>query len=123
GFNLAIATLFALTLGGAFAVVAQLSGRARYGLLAALLVGVLGNLAAFFPAGWSRGIPAILQALRESGIAGLGARLGDWYVGPSRVIPYTINEFPAFSFLFADLHPHLIALPIALLVIALGLQL
>jgi YYY domain-containing protein len=49
--------------------------------------------------------------------------LGDWFWGPSRVIYdpgklITINEFPYWSFLFADLHPHLIALPIALLMIA-----
>ncbi|NJM06549.1 tetratricopeptide repeat protein, partial [Candidatus Gracilibacteria bacterium] len=34
--------------------------------------------------------------------------------------PNTINEFPAFTFLFADLHPHMIALPIGLLAIALA---
>jgi uncharacterized membrane protein len=37
--------------------------------------------------------------------------------GPSRVIPNTINEFPYWSFLFADLHPHLISMPIALLLL------
>jgi len=39
--------------------------------------------------------------------------------GPSRVIPDTINEFPYWSFLFADLHPHLIGIPLALLFLAL----
>jgi YYY domain-containing protein len=120
GFNLAVATIFALTLSGAFALGAQLTGRTRYGLLAAAMVGVLGNLAGFFAAGWSRGFGAVAQALRDGGLGGFGARLGDWFIGPSRVIPNTINEFPAFSFLFADLHPHLIALPITLLVAALG---
>lgn len=42
---------------------------------------------------------------------------------PSRVIPNTINEFPFWSFLFADLHPHLIGVPIALLFCALLLAL
>ncbi len=36
---------------------------------------------------------------------------------PSRVIPNTINEFPYWSFLFADLHPHLIGIPVAVLFI------
>ncbi|MEZ4620133.1 MAG: DUF2298 domain-containing protein [Caldilineaceae bacterium] len=35
------------------------------------------------------------------------------FLGPSRVIPDTINEFPYWSFLFADLHPHLIGIPLA----------
>jgi len=39
--------------------------------------------------------------------------------GPSRVIPATINEFPYWSFLFADLHPHLIGIPLAALFLAL----
>ena len=44
---------------------------------------------------------------------------------PSRVIPGTINEFPYFTMLFADFHPHLIALPFtsAALVVALGILL
>ncbi|HMA35352.1 MAG TPA: DUF2298 domain-containing protein [Chloroflexia bacterium] len=35
----------------------------------------------------------------------------------------TINEFPAFSFLLGDMHPHVLALPLVLLVITLGLAL
>jgi YYY domain-containing protein len=119
GFNLAVATVFGLTLAGAFAIAAQLSGRLRYGLFGAALVAVAGNMAGLFAVGWSRGIAGIGAAL-DGGLTGLGARLGDWYIGPSRVIPYTINEFPFFTFLFADLHPHMIALPITLLAIALG---
>ncbi|MBX0327826.1 glycosyltransferase family 39 protein, partial [Oscillochloris sp. ZM17-4] len=115
GFNLAVATLLGLTLAGAFAVVARITGRARYGLVGAGLVGLAGNLTAIVASGWSRGLPALRQALADGGLAGIGARLGDWYIGPSRVIPFTINEFPAFTFLFADLHPHMIALPIGLL--------
>ena len=39
------------------------------------------------------------------------------YWRSSRIIPFTINEFPFWSFLFADLHPHVIDLPIAVLML------
>jgi uncharacterized membrane protein len=38
---------------------------------------------------------------------------------PSRVLPGTINEFPYWSFLYADLHAHVIGIPLALLFLAL----
>jgi YYY domain-containing protein len=47
--------------------------------------------------------------------------MDEWYWNPSRVISYQhgnpITEFPFFTFLYADLHAHLIALPVALLVV------
>ncbi len=119
GFNLAIATLFALMVIGAFTLVAQLTSRVRYGLLGVAFVTIFGNFAAVFASGWSSGLGPVLSAL-QGGLSGFGTRLDAWFVGPSRVIPNTINEFPAWSFLFADLHPHLIALPITLLAIALA---
>ena len=43
---------------------------------------------------------------------------GDWYWVPSRALPNEpITEFPLFTFLYADLHAHMIALPITILVI------
>jgi YYY domain-containing protein len=52
--------------------------------------------------------------------------LADWYWNPSRAIqPDTgnpITEFPFFTFLYADLHAHLIALPLTLLVLLWGLS-
>ncbi len=132
-FNLIIPTLFAQTLTGSYAIVAQLTGRARYGLVGAVLVAVAGNTASAVQAGWSRGLRPVTAYLFNPDspwsfwerVQNLGAALGDWYIGPSRVVTepaFTINEFPFWSFLFADLHPHLIALPITLLVIALLYQ-
>jgi YYY domain-containing protein len=44
---------------------------------------------------------------------------GDWYWIPSRAIPgESITEFPFFTFLYADMHAHMIALPLTLAVIA-----
>ena len=41
-----------------------------------------------------------------------------YYWSSSRVIPYTINEFPYFSFIHGDLHSHMLAIPFQLLVLA-----
>lgn len=40
------------------------------------------------------------------------------YWDPTRVIPFTINEFPYFSFLFADLHPHMMNIPFTILMLS-----
>ncbi len=121
-YNLVVPTIFALTLTGGYAIVAQITGRVRYGLAGAAFLTLLGNLAAVVVSGWSRGLGPVLAALNSGSLSELGAQLGDWYVGPSRVIPFTINEFPYWTFLFADLHPHMIALPVTLLAIALAYQ-
>lgn len=46
-----------------------------------------------------------------------------WYANASRLIPFTINEFPVYSFVVADLHAHVNNLPTVLLIIALLVQL
>jgi YYY domain-containing protein len=52
---------------------------------------------------------------------------GDWYWLPSRVIPAQgdvepITEFPLFTFIYSDLHAHMIVLPLTILVIAWALS-
>jgi YYY domain-containing protein len=59
-----------------------------------------------------------------------GAKLpyppGEWYWIPSRALPASsgdpITEFPAFTFLYADLHAHMIALPVTVLALAWALS-
>lgn len=46
-----------------------------------------------------------------SGIVAYAKQDTNWW-GPSRVIPGAINEFPSWSFLLGDLHPHFLNLPL-----------
>ncbi len=137
-FNLAIPMLFALTVGNVFCMGYNL-GRARNriltGLLAAGFVAVLGNLDGMVHLADRLG--AIGGSGFRSNIPGLEGLVRAWpgllkviqgqalpsldYFGRTRVIPGTISEFPYFSFLFADLHPHMIGIPFTILVLALAL--
>lgn len=42
-----------------------------------------------------------------------------WYPNATRFIPYTIHEFPSYSYVVSDLHGHVLAIPFALLLFAL----
>lgn len=101
--------------------------------LAPLYVTILGNLEGFAQllrnlarlspldtASLPPGLQTLLGALDGMRlIAAGGASLPSYdFWGPSRVIEHTINEFPFWSFLFADLHPHLIGIPLAALYLA-----
>jgi YYY domain-containing protein len=112
------------------------------GFLAALLMVVLGNLGTvrMVYQGLERlGAPngdiefgSIPQRFiwAVQGVANLGQGLpynrGDWYWNPSRVIPpgpgNEITEFPFFTFLYSDLHAHMLAMPIGLLGLAWALS-
>lgn len=61
-----------------------------------------------------------LQSLATRGITWFEALDRDYWWHVSRVIPFTINEFPGWSFVFGDLHAHLLNLPLILLLLALS---
>jgi len=147
-YNLAIPLLFALTAMGAFSVVYNLVSKGGgkglrgpiYGLLGALFVAVVGNLGEVVVLAEGLGRLSGLQI--ESalpglvGLVGILTGLGKWLRGTPIPIPINwwywnasrvmqkgeINEFPFFTFLYADLHAHLIALPFALLALAIALN-
>jgi YYY domain-containing protein len=110
-FNLAIPTLFAMVLTSGFAIVTHLTRRWWAGLLGGFFVALLANLDA---------LHQVLTALQNH--APLAQLPFDFWAS-SRVIPFTINEFPFWSFLFADLHPHVIDLPVEMLAIGLAVML
>src|SRR5215212_7046429 len=106
GYNLAVATFFALCAVAAFGLAAALTARIAGGLWGVGLVLVAGTVGA--------GIDVLGVDGPLSGY--------DWF-GASRVIRGTINEFPAFSFTLADLHAHVMAIPFSLLALGFALQL
>ncbi|MGD2105633.1 MAG: DUF2298 domain-containing protein, partial [Anaerolineae bacterium] len=77
------------------------------------------------------GLPNTISFLRGlwrlvAGGMGLALRPETWYWHPTRIIPAEagnpIAEFPAFTFLYGDLHAHLIAFPLTLFALVLALQ-
>ncbi|MCO6451531.1 MAG: glycosyltransferase family 39 protein [Caldilineales bacterium] len=146
-FNLAIPTLFALTASGIFALVYSLIPKRKrvvsspwwgrgtiIALLGVFFVVVMGNLEGgliFFRqigeragTSFNSNIPFLQSGVQIA--SGIGKVIGGQadlpgynFWTPSRVLPFTINEFPFWSYLFADLHPHMIGIPFTVLFLAL----
>lgn len=65
---------------------------------------------------WSWSFNGFMQFLKG---VNLPIGNGEWYWTPSRAIPGdVITEFPFFTFTYADLHAHMISLPITLLALS-----
>lgn len=138
-YNLMIATLFAFTFTLPFSIGANLyylfndpgsnsrrndpgSSRLKIiivGFLAAFLVSLGGNLHALyvFTSGYPNETPQPPWKL-ELGIH--PERY--WYPNATRFIPFTIHEFPIYSFVVADLHGHVSDIPLVMLILAILLS-
>ncbi len=101
-FNLAIPTLFALTFSAVTVIVYSFTRHISFSLLGGYFAALIGNFDGFIQL---KGQLLSLLTQRQP------ATFDYWQ--SSRIIPFTINEFPFWSFLFADLHPHVIDMPIA----------
>ena len=146
-YNFILPTLFAMVALGAFCIGWNLLEHGRRnapwlaGISASLMTVLLGNLGTIrmlfqgfqrmaAPGGMIDNANVVQRwwwAIRGFFMAVFGGSLpfgrGDWYWFPSRVIPAPgdvepINEFPLFTFLYSDLHAHMIVMPVALLALA-----
>jgi uncharacterized membrane protein len=98
-FNLGLAGVFALVVLLSFALVVALTGSRLAGLLSAFLLTLSGNLD-----------PA-LNTIKHT---------KDYiFFSATRLDPFTINEFPLYSFVVADLHAHTLDLPVVVGIISL----
>ncbi|MBC7264890.1 MAG: hypothetical protein H5T64_11130 [Chloroflexi bacterium] len=152
GYNLSLGSIFSLAVVGAFGLVYDLvawhqhdNARADerlplgFGILGGVMTVVVGNLEGFFEylraQGW--GSPGFWKWLDVPGLAE-AVPSGQWFPGfdwwwwrATRIIqdintvgklPEVITEFPAFSFILGDSHPHVMALPFAMLALAVALH-
>ena len=145
-YNLAIALLFSLSAVGAFGIVSEMVALHRrgsderreipvvVGLLGALLMVGIGNLQSVAEVARARGFggDAVWEWIGVDG-ATAAPEMSSWYPSEhwwwwrtTRVIDSgdsfpAITEFPSFSFILGDLHPHVMSLPFVLLALALAL--
>jgi YYY domain-containing protein len=123
-FNLAQPTIIAFLALGGYGLATTL-GRAIarnrahawvIGLVSVVVLSIMGNLASAV---------RIVQTLPDEIRPDFG-----WFWGPTRIVEYSdartpsapqITEFPYFTALFADLHAHVVAMPITVFAMAIGL--
>ena len=145
GYNIAVALIPALVAAAAFGLLynlIRLSGGSRraglgYGLIGPVLIVLIGNLEGVFELAHSQGWggSGFWQWVGIKGLEGGAQAAGGFFPEgwrATRVIDtlvdgqsldYTITEFPFFSFILGDLHPHVTSLPFLLLVLSLALNL
>ena len=139
-YGLGLATYGALAAVTAFGLVFNLVRLSRGSFLAGALAGMA---SVFLVLGASNALGILeLAWLSEAGSASFWAWVTphpDWYNDPqaatswrptdgwwwwraSRAAPNTITEFPAFSFLLGDMHPHVMSIPYVILAMGIAVQ-
>jgi len=131
GYNLILATIFAQGITLAFSITANIvslfhkhfTNHSRFSLIQLIFFGFLGtfivnlggNLHTIYL--WTTGYP------NESPIPfwkifSWYNPTKYWYPNATRFIPFTIHEFPSYSYVVADLHGHVFDIPFVLLTLA-----
>lgn len=129
-FNLMLATLFALTATMSFSIGYQLTQKKGIfaGVITSFLVTLAGNMQtvyAFTKGYTGEDVKPFWELLWP--ISEFFSRVGEgmqtyWYANATRFIPFTIHEFPSYSFVVSDVHGHVLSLPFVLLAIALLIE-
>ncbi|RJQ27462.1 hypothetical protein C4577_01375 [Candidatus Parcubacteria bacterium] len=124
-YNLMIATIFSFTFASSFSIALNLFDFRKIsrnsvitGIFAGLFVSFAGNLhtiySLFKPYTTDNPIPFWSLFFSASSFPN-----SYWYPNATRFIPFTIHEFPLYSFVVSDLHGHVSDIPFVLLTIAL----
>ena len=127
-FNLMLAAIFAFCLTMSFSIGIHLTKKIHGGILTAFLVTLAGNMQTIYA--FTKGYIGedvkpfwtLLWSLKE-----IYTKLPEgleryWYANATRFIPYTIHEFPSYSFVVSDVHGHVMSIPFTLLAIALLIE-
>lgn len=126
-YNLMLSTIFAFTVTCAFSIVSTITHSVikinRTSFLSGILSGILLSLGGNLHTIYTFFIP---YSPPESPIPFWQLKFNPeafpnnyWYPNATRFIPFTIHEFPAYSFVVSDLHGHVLDIPFVLLTIAL----
>lgn len=134
GYNLILATIFGLGVSQTFSFVANIATRhintivrlldhakavikiIFVGILGSFIVNLGGNLHTIYL--FTKGYPNDNPIPFWKILSGYNPT-SYWYPNATRFIPFTIHEFPSYSWVVADLHGHVFDIPIVLLTLAL----
>jgi uncharacterized membrane protein len=123
GYNLILATIFAQSIISTFALVTQivfsygkkLKNAVLFGFVGTWILNLGGNLHTIYL--FTSGYPADKPIPFWQILSGYNPAKY-WYPNATRFIPFTIHEFPSYSYVVADLHGHVFDILFVLLTLA-----
>lgn len=126
GYNLILATIFAQGVTQVFSFIINIIKKYGqkinhikvifFGLIGAFFVNLGGNLHTIYL--FTKGYPNDSPIPFWKILSGFNPA-PYWYPNATRFIPFTIHEFPSYSYVVADLHGHVFDIPFVLLTLAL----
>jgi uncharacterized membrane protein len=125
GYNLILATIFAQGVTQVFSLIINIIKRYDqkvsqfkaiiFGLIGAYFINLGGNLHTIYL--FTKGYPNDAPIPFWKILSGFNPT-SYWYPNATRFIPFTIHEFPSYSYVVADLHGHVFDIPFVLLTLA-----